>query len=321
MNKNPIIHSTEILKEVSFEEAFIYSPWPARISGQDKWQKERRAFTEMMQEYNDGWYREALEYFHSHKEKYSDRQNPGGAVSFFFDFENHLLHRIDQMPKIYGSLPTVSFLISLGERLYVGNLELFQHLYRQYIIQTVKKYIDKYAVRAIVEFGSGTGVNLFNIFSYSNINLVRGGELCPNGVELAGLIANYFNIHGEFARFDYYTPGEITKLCTLDEDYIIISVHSIEQITNLPDTFVSDIATLKKSPRAVLHFEPVQFPAITQFDAWCRRYSELNLYNQNLFDQLSAASEQDKIEILSVDKHVLGMSAFNPTSFIAWRPR
>src|SRR3989338_5106703 len=130
MSTGSVINSAEILKEVSFDEAFAYSPWPARITGKEKWQKERRAYAEMMQEYNDGWYREALDYFEKNKDRFSNRRGPGGSVSFFADFENYLLTRIDEMPDVYGSLPSSTFLISLGERLYVANLHLFQHLYR-----------------------------------------------------------------------------------------------------------------------------------------------------------------------------------------------
>lgn len=321
MSANSLIHSAEILKEVSFDEAFAYSPWPARITGTEKWQKERRAYAEMMQEYNDGWYREALDYFEKNKHRYENRRNAGGAASFFSDFENYLLTRIDEMPEVYGSLPSSNFLISLGGRLYVANLHLFQHLYRQYIIQTVKRYIQQYNAKAVVEFGSGTGVNLFNIFSYSNIDFVKGGELCPNGVTMGNLVADYFGVNAEFSAFDYYGGGEIARLCSVDQDYILITVHSIEQITQLPDMFIRDIAALPKSPSAVLHFEPVQFPGVSQFDAQCKKYSELNLYNQNLFSQLSSAQDAGTIEMLSIDKHVMGISAFNPTSFIAWRPR
>lgn len=318
----PTIQTSPLLREVTFAEAKAYSPWPNRIAGIDHWQKAERRMEEVIKEYNDGWYTEALQFYTTHKDRYLGEDHPAGIIQCITDLERHLfVDRVEQLKDIYGGLPSVEYLISVGQKLFVANLYLFIIVYRQYVAQVVRQYMERYQVRAVIEMGSGMGINLFTLFGCAPLDYIRGGDLCEKGVELTNMIVSDFTLHGSFIEFSYYTSDDFQRLCDYDKDYILLTAHSIEQLPRLPEHFVDAIRHLKNPPRSVLHFEPVQFPIESTFDEQCLKYSQLNKYNQDLYTVLARAHESSAIELLDMQKHVLGLSAFNPTSFIAWAPK
>lgn len=309
--------NSPLLKPISFDKAKEYSPWPNRILGIDKWKKEQREPSDVIKEYDDLWYKEALDYYEQHLQSYQGKKNPGGAVVFIRDLENNVPNKLK---KIDNALFSADCLVSFGDQLYLGNSRLLRLLSRNYITEIIGYYMRFYGLKSVIEMGSGIGINLFNTFLYYGAEYIRGGELCGNSRELSNKIATDFGVNGEFIDFDYYKSEDINRLCDYDKDYILITAHSIEQLPYLPDYFIDQVINLKNPPKAILHFEPIQFPQSNIFDSYCKKYSEINLYNQDLFYKLNDAHNAKKIKVLHVGKHVIGFSAFNPTSVLVWEP-
>jgi len=315
------ITNSPIFEMIDFEKAKDYSPWPQRILGIDEWQKTKRDVAEIIKEYNDGWYKDALNYLETNKGNLK-LVNSSSAAVFLKNFEDSMVGAIRKKEDIYGKTEKFKHLISLGERLFVSDLRYINSLFRSYVADVVSDYVKLNNIKVVIEAGSGTGTNVFNLMQYLDLNFVRGGEVCPNGVKFGNALAQYCRINAEFVDFDYYHSPDVYKLCDCKEDYLLITVHSVEQLPALPDKFIEDITKLSNPPKAVLHFEPIQFPFDNQsdFDSYCHKYSQINLYNQDIYTKLNAAHFSGKIEILDIKKHILGISAFNSTSFVAWKP-
>jgi len=306
-----------LLRPVSFEEAKSYSPWPNRILGIDGWRKEQRTPSDIIKEYNDIWYKEALDYYNKHSDLYQNKRNSGGAVVVIRDIEKYASKNLQEAD---NAMSGDDNLVSFGDQLYLGNPSVLRLLARNYITEIIGYYMRFYGLKSVIEMGSGIGINLFNVFLYYGAEYIRGGELCGNSKKLSNKIATDFGVNGEFIDFDYYKSGDINRLCDYGKDYILVTSHSIEQLPSLPDHFVDEIINLKNPPKAVLHFEPIQFPEADIFDSYCKKYSEINLYNQDLFYKLNDAYNAKKIKVLHIGKHVMGFSAFNPTSVLVWEP-
>ncbi len=263
-----------------------------------------------------------MNFYKAHKADFRDKKNSFGAYLVLKEFEKSMLEKVEKMKGVYGGFPNSSYLVSLGEELYLGNVYMFNALFREFVLYTTQKYIQTYNAKAVIEPGSGTGINLFSLFTHSNLDFIKGGELCPNAYQLSNTLAKDFSVSSEFVPFSFYDKDGIKKLCNYKKKYILITTHATEQLPSLPDSFIQGIIDLKNPPEAVLHFEPVQFQEEKSvFAKRCKRYSEINLYNQDLYDKLKKSEKKKQVEILDVQKYVLGLSAFNPTSFIAWRPR
>jgi len=322
MNVLPVdIIDSPIFAMVDFEKAKKYSPWPERILGIDTWKKIKRDTEEIIKEYNDGWYKEALNYFDANKDSIK-KFGLGSPAVFLKNFEDSMSGAIKKKEDVYGQTEKSKYLISLGEIMYLGDLGVVNSLFRSYVTEVIKDYVQLSGVETVVEAGSGTGTNLFNLVQNLGLAFVKGGEICPNGVEFANNVAQLYDVKAEFINFDYYNSQDIVKLCDCKEDYLLITVHSIEQLPTLPENFIESITNLPHPPKAVLHFEPIQFPLDNKsdFDSYCHKYSQINLYNQDLYSKLNEAFLSGKIEILDIKKHIMGISAFNSTSFIAWKP-
>lgn len=48
-------------------------------------------------------------------------------------------------------------------------------------------------------------------------------------------------------------------------------------------------------------------------------YTQKNLYNSDLLNVLQKYETEGYIKIIDIQKDIFGLSAFNPTSIIAWK--
>ena len=125
MKDSPVkISLNSIIQPISFKKAMRYSPWPSRILGREKWNKKTRKQEDVIKEYNDGWYKEALDYYKSNRILYTKKRNPNGAVIFLYSFEKQMMKRMKNIKRVYGEVSEAKGLISFGERFYLGDLFL-----------------------------------------------------------------------------------------------------------------------------------------------------------------------------------------------------
>ena len=305
------------IEPVSLLDAHRYSSWPKRVLGLEEWQKKTRETKDIIAEYNDGWYKYALSLW----EEESRNQDFAGPLAFFYQLDKVILGKMLEAKEIYG-IEGDRHLISSGDHLFVCSNATFNSLYRTLLVETIDKHLTATRCKSVVETGCGTGVNLFYLSQYLPIAQFAGGEICSNAIKLGNGIAEKFGLKGSFRHFDYFDSGKTLPGLVegIAGDYLLFTSHSIEQIGLKHTDFIEAIRALKNPPKMVIHFEPAVYPETGNLmEALCYKYSQLNKYNHDLLEVLNEF--QDK-KVLSIVEHVprtLGISAFNPTSVVAWK--
>lgn len=190
-------------------------------------------------------------------------------------------------------------------------------------------------VERIVELGAGWGKTLFNLFRFGAPLETEyfALELTDTGRAVARMIADHaaptMRLHTHF--FDYYEPDfpmlqEPRKTCVLTH-------HSIEQITNLPDGLINRILEIPGFYICV-HLEPCGFQIPTnnwladesakrwmlEVDAANRRFSEKRNQNRDLYPSLRAYEKEGRIRMHVVRKYFTSHLIDNATTLIVWGP-
>lgn len=309
-----------ILRSVPFLSSGVFSHWPGRLMELDSWQRPERDEREILREYDDGWYRDLLGLW----ESFSAEVDPSGAkpatvLRFFYRVIKEASSEVDRNKAIYGASQE-SYLFSVGDDLLVGDLTLGNMIHLHMVLHFVDKYLSQYDLHTVVEPGCGTGINLFYLYSYLDIDRIVGGDICSNAVALTRSISQRYSIPGGFHLFDYAKKDSLIELTQGLENYLLITCHSIEQTQVSQTGFVKNVLNLPNSPRLVLHFEPMVWDDQTLIGKLCRRYAEKNRYNLDLLETLSKHQNEHRLQIIEYQKRCFGINAFNPTSFLAWEP-
>lgn len=305
-----------LLKNISFLESANYSPWPMRLIGLAPWQKTERTTKEVLDEYNNVWYKNALQEW----ENYTNTHQSPSPARFFRILDNIIYNQMIQNFEVYG-ISNDEHLISINRELFTAKWSVISALYDNLLIDVLETYTKLYNTWTLVELGCGTGKNLFNAYSKLPINHIVGAEICPNAVKLGNKISSQCNVNGKFEIFDYFQKNDIYKITSeTSNKYLIFTSHSIEQIELEKTNFVEQILKLEHPPEAVIHFEPLFDAADSNlFHKLHHLYTNKNLYNSDLLNILKKYEEKCCIKIIDVQKDIFGLSAFNPTSIIAWK--
>ncbi|HAT1798058.1 class I SAM-dependent methyltransferase [Legionella pneumophila subsp. fraseri] len=304
------------LKKIDFLESAAYSAWPKRLLGLDSWQKKERDNNQIIDEYENYWYKKALALWG----KYTESSKNLSLGRFFRFLDEEIKNQIIQNSEIYGVLKD-EHLISINQELYITNWSTLNSLYENLLIDTIASYINQYPSYSLVELGCGTGKNLFGLYQKLPINQIIGGDICGNALKLANAVANHFNIPGCFKFFDYYQQDSLFKLVDdMNDKYILFTSHSIEQIQLGKTNLVEQIRELKYKPEIIIHFEPILNPEDSSlFHQLQHKYNNHNLYNSDLLDTMLRHQNNGDIRIIDYKKDVLGTSAFNSTSILVWQ--
>ncbi len=309
-----------VLQAVPFLSAGGFSPWPGRLMELDTWQRPERDEREILREYDEGWYRDILSLWESFSAKVDPSgTKPATVLRFFHRVVKEVSLQVEKNKAVYGSSKE-RCLFSVGDDLVVGNLTLGTMIHLDMILLFVDKYLSSYELHTVVEPGCGTGINLFHLYSHLDIDHIVGGDICSNAVALARSISHKYAIPGAFHQFDFKSEASLVELTQGLADYLIITCHSIEQTQVRQTRFIEKVLNLPNPPRVVLHFEPMVWDDQTLMGRLCRRYAERNRYNLDLLETLSKYQNEHRLEITEFRKRCFGLSAFNPTSFLAWEP-
>jgi SAM-dependent methyltransferase len=310
-----------ILRAIPFMESGAFSPWPTRLLELEDWPKGNRSPEEVLKEYNDGWYGHLLELWEVFSASLNEpRANSGAAPRFFYAVLKHIAAGVEANKAIYRSSEN-EYLFSAGDEMMVGDLTLGNMVHFDMIIRLCDAHLSASSIRTVVEPGCGSGINLFHLYSYLDLDRIVGGDICSNAVTLANRIAGRLRIPGEFHHFDYGDYESLANLTKGLERYALITCHSIEQIQLSEAPFVDNVLNLRNRPELVLQFEPLVWEDEALMSALCRRYAAKNRYNQDLLAVLLERQEQRKLDVVAYRKRCFGLSAFNPTSFVCWKPR
>ena len=309
-----------VFRQISFSETGNYSPWSARLAEIEKWEKTERNIEEVLKEYNEGWYASLLKLWQDFSASAQSSSSTAVIQRFFYQVSKHIAEEVERNKQVYRSSKE-NYLFSSGDEFFIGDLMLGQLTHQNVIIDYVDKQISKYNLRTIVETGCGTGVNLFYLYLYLNVERIRGGEICSNAVELANQISKQCGVPGEFSQFDYREKTDLQNLTKELDEYLLITCHSIEQIQVRDNRFIENILSLPNPPKLVIHFEPIVWDDDSMMSRLCRRYAEKNKYNLDLLETIYGCRDDGRLEILDVQKRCFGLSAYNPTSIICWRAK
>jgi SAM-dependent methyltransferase len=309
---------TPLLRPVSFSESGDLSPWPARLLGLEAWHKPERSAADVLREYDER-YRQLADKW----EAYTRQRNTLGVADalHFMRVEERAQCRALVTDEIYRSSAD-DYLVSSGDQLFAMNLELAVEFARSVFVQYLLNLQCEIGFSRVVETGCGTGQVLYLLAAFLRPECCVGGDICPSAVRFVNRVLHDCGLSGRCQHYDYLVPESLVDLTRGLDDYVLITSHSIEQVQIRESRFVETLATLANPPRRVVHFEPILNAADKSLAAaLCRKYAEINRYNQDLLPYLRDCEQRGLLKILDYVPRVFGVSAFNPTSILQWEVR
>jgi hypothetical protein len=308
-----------VLERIPFPATNTLSPWIERATGFESFEKPQRDAAEILREYNDGHYKDLLDLW----ERFIAANSHAPLHRFFNEYDRYHAVMIEERKHIYRS-SAAEYLFSVGDEFYKCDLTLGTMMFRDVVTRTVDDVLRSTGATGLVELGCGIGINVLSVYHHSAPEALRGGDICSNAVELGNRMARQYSIPATFNIFDYRSDESLRLLTSGMENYVLITVHSIEQVQVAENQVLERICRLPHPPKAVIHFEPVVWPSTgtdgNMMDKLCRRYAELNKYNMDLYTTLERLERDGVVEMTDVRKRVWGISPLNPTNIIAWKP-
>jgi SAM-dependent methyltransferase len=281
--------------QIDLNELPSLGPWPTRLLGLSPWNIPRRTVDKVEQEYNKDKYARCLEYY----TQATSQLSPEQMKQFELEYT-----------------PDSDWNISIHNDIFRTTFADARKRHYDLLIQHLTKAISQSAT--VVELGCGYGYNLWMLQNHFRTNCHwLGGEYSTNAVSLANkLYADNPNLN--VTTFNFY--DEIyTLLQQVPPPITIYTMHALEQI---PDAahIIQTLMENRDIIHSVFHFEPIyELHDDSLMGLMRRRYTEMNDYNTNLLTQLKQNDQHIQIEHTSSD--VFGLSPFNPTSIVEWRPK
>ncbi len=179
---------------------------------------------------------------------------------------------------------------------------------------------------SVVELGSGWGEHLASLWlqggprkaRYFALELSEYGRKCALAL---AMLDRHWRLRA--AHFDYLRPN-FAAVPSAQQDVVVFSVHSVEQVHELPAVLIPEICALGRRVR-VMHLEPVGWQMVPQ-ERWSetqsrhhKRCQELR-YNANLWQLLKQAEGDGIIEITAAVPDFFGRE-YNAASLIVWEKR
>lgn len=277
--------------KVQFNDLPSYSKWPARLLGIEDFFQRNRTRNEVLREYDVEKWGGVLEKLNAHTK----------------------ITQVDIL-RHQGIDPEEDILFMSEEEYFTASAIEVMSFYNDLLIQSIAPY----RCDAIAELGCGLGDKLVEISKILKPSISCGGEFTESGVSCARLIAKQQGVLSKFHHFDYYQPD---TLSWVPENALVYTSHSIEQIPQLPNSFIEGL--IDRKPRFVIHFEPCyedQNPG-TLIGLMRQKYITLNDYNTNLITLLDSFEKQEKLKIIKHQRNIFSDTPFNPTSVIIWQPK
>jgi hypothetical protein len=171
----------------------------------------------------------------------------------------------------------------------------------------------------VVELGSGGGINLLNLHlwggprvPYHALEPTESGRRCT---EILSALDPQLDL--ATASFDFEQPG-YGALPRGNAHVLVFTVHSIEQVTELPPEAITGLFDLGASVTG-LHFEPVGWQIHDMPDQASLEYAVRQRYNRNLWALLQELAQGGELAIDAVVPDLFGDKYKNPGTLIVWR--
>lgn len=169
----------------------------------------------------------------------------------------------------------------------------------------------------IVEFGCGTGLNLFQLHRMFPDRQLIGCDWARPSQELVALIAAATGADMTGLRFDMRTL-EGRESVTVDSATAVLTLHAMEQLGSDAADFVDYLAARK--PKLVVHLEPIAelYDPSSPFDADAIAYHRKRGYLDGFLPMLRA---HPGIEIVESRRLGFGSIFHEAYTLIVWKPR
>ncbi len=172
--------------------------------------------------------------------------------------------------------------------------------------------------RLVVELGSGGGMNLLNLHlwggprvPYCALEPTESGRACT---EILAALDPGLDL--TTASFDFEQP-DYDVLPRVDAHVLVFTVHSIEQVTELPREVITGLFDLGASVTGV-HFEPVGWQILDEPDRSSHEYALRQRYNRNLWALLQELEAGGEVTVDTVVPDLFGDKYKNPGTLIVW---
>ena len=170
----------------------------------------------------------------------------------------------------------------------------------------------------VAELGAGWGQNLLDLW------LVGGPQVpyfalepTPEGRACAEYLAGLDSRLDLTAR-DIDLERPVYDLPTGAEHALVFTVHSVEQIAELPPEAITGLFDLGKSVTGV-HFEPIGWQVEDRPElSATRKHSTKKGYNRNLWPLLRRLEAEDELRIEAVVPDLIGIKPHNASTLVVW---
>jgi len=278
------------MEKIELNDLPLWSLWPARLIGFERWNIPSRTIEKVDQEYDKDKYARCLDFVEKKK---------------FVTPEDIKCYE-------FGLASDAQICVSIGNELYKMSLQEARNLYYKLLLKEMQDEVIK--CKTVVELGTGYGFNLWMMQRYFPNCRFWGGEYSINAIKIASyLYHDNPGIKVEF--FNFYDEQTYKALKSLEPPLLLFTSHAIEQLPS-SSVFFGFISKYREHIKVVLHFEPLyEVHDGTLLGLMRRRYTEVNDYCRDL---LSSVESQDYIRVVDLRKNVLGLNPLNPTSVIRW---
>jgi hypothetical protein len=171
----------------------------------------------------------------------------------------------------------------------------------------------------VAELGAGWGQNLLDLWlvggprvPYFSLEPTPEGRACAE--YLAALDPD---LDLTAKEFDFERP--VYDLHAGDAHALVCTIHSVEQITELPREAITGLFDLGRSVTGV-HFEPIGWQVEDRPElAATRKHSEKKDYNRNLWPLLRELEAEGELRIETVEPDLIGIKPRNASTLIVWQ--
>jgi len=279
-----------------------HSDWPGRILGEVDWTVPDRDLGKIREEYEKDKYQKLLKF--QEEEEITDPETIK---------EKQILGRTWHFSEQEQKENAVC--ISEKCSLYLAPVLAAQRYNNEKVIETFEGILS--GGETVIELGCGYGYNLHLLErEYPDCEFL-GGEFSENAVEVAGGLYPDRNITVE--QFNYYDEEWPLFNREVDNDLIVFTRLSIEQLPQCASVINTLIESTGDELRNVVHLEPIykMHDSDSLLQLLRKKYAEINDYNRDL---LSVLEKHPEISIQCTEYDVFGFNGLNPMSLARWQP-
>jgi len=177
------------------------------------------------------------------------------------------------------------------------------------------KYMTGY--NTVHEFGCGTGFNLAVIAKLFPEMHIRGYDYVQSSIDLVNEMAQYHNFDVQASFFDMTNPNYSVDI----KNDCVFTCASIEQLGDRYHNFVDFL--LSQKPSLCCHQEPLTelLDDSSLVDYLAIKFQKKRNYASGFLPLLQKLHNDNKIEILKIQRLYYGSTKTEGYNYVVWRPR